>query len=153
MIIEKIGVDAPVATYGLDETYSPVEPTGVEAKTVVAWYNFSVRPGTKGNAVYGGHVTWNGSAVFKNLHKLAAGDLVKLRDERGAEVVYRVTSNQLIDPSVPDASKVILPTEENVITIFTCGGDFVDTNDPVFGGEYTHRLIIRAELVSVTPVA
>jgi LPXTG-site transpeptidase (sortase) family protein len=152
MIIEKIGVDAPVATYGLDQNQYPVVPTGPDANRIVAWYNFSVRPGMKGNTVYAGHVTWNGAAVFRNLEQVAAGDIIKLRDDRGAEVVYRVTESYLVDPNDPNAVQAILPTSSDVLTIVTCGGDYFETNDPVFGGDYTHRVIVRAELVSVTPV-
>src|SRR5439155_18999711 len=46
MIIDRIGVNAPVAVYGLDENRVPVVPTGDYAGGVVAWYDFSARPGS-----------------------------------------------------------------------------------------------------------
>lgn len=150
MIIEKIGVDAPVATYGLDDQAVPVVPTGPDAQQVVAWYDFSAKPGTGSNAVFAGHVTWNGDAVFRNLDKLQEGDIIKLRDNAGAEVVYRVKSNVQVDPNDPESVKVMYPTEKDEATIITCGGDFFETNDPVAGGDYSHRIIIKADLVSVT---
>jgi LPXTG-site transpeptidase (sortase) family protein len=153
MIIEKIGVDAPVATYGMDAQNYPVVPTGPDANKVVAWYNFSQRPGQHGNSVYAGHVTWNGDAVFRNLDKVGEGDLIKLRDDRGAEAVYSITDKHLVDANDPNAVQAILPTGDDVLTIVTCGGDYFETNDPVFGGDYTHRVIVRAKLVSVTPAA
>jgi LPXTG-site transpeptidase (sortase) family protein len=153
MIIEKIGVDAPVSTYGMDAQNYPEVPTGPDAKQVVAWYNFSVRPGMSGNTVYAGHVTWNGDAVFRNLEKVATGDTIKLVDQRGSEAVYRVTESYLVDPNDPSAVEAIMPTDKDVMTIVTCGGDYFETNDPVFGGDYSHRVIVRAELVSVSPVA
>jgi LPXTG-site transpeptidase (sortase) family protein len=153
MIIERIGVDAPVSTYGMDAQNYPEVPTGPDAKQVVAWYNFSVRPGMSGNTVYAGHVTWNGDAVFRNLEDVAAGDIIKLVDERGAEAVYRVTESYLADANDPSAVQAILPTDKDVMTIVTCGGDYFQTNDPVFGGDYTHRVIVRADLISVTPAA
>lgn len=152
MIIERIGVSAPTATYGLDANRVPIVPTGGDAAYVVAWYNFSARPGTGGNAVYAGHVTWNGPAVFYNLSTLGAGDLIRLRDDRGAEVVYEVTANFQIDPSDPNSVQVLYPMNEDVITIVTCSGSFFSTGDPVFGGDYSSRTIIRAKLVSVTRV-
>lgn len=148
MIIERIGVDAPVATYGLDENRIPIVPTGPDAAQVVAWYDFSARPGTDGNAVFAGHVTWNGNAVFYSLDTLQSGDIIRLRDDSGVEVVYRVTSNYSVDPNDPEAVKTIHPTEEDVLTIVTCGGTYFETSDPVFGGDYTERIIIRAELVT-----
>jgi hypothetical protein len=63
-----------------------------------------------------------------------------------------VTESYLVDPNDPNAVQAILPTSADVLTIVTCGGDYFETNDPVFGGDYSHRVIVRAELVSVTPV-
>lgn len=150
MVIERIGLNAPVATYGLDENRIPIVPTGAWAGGVVAWYDFSARPGTGGNSVYAGHVTWNGAAVFYSLSTLGAGDLIRLRDDRGAEVVYQVTANDLLD--VNAALQTMYPTDRDMLTIVTCGGSFYSTGHPVFGGEYTSRTVVRAELVSVTRV-
>jgi hypothetical protein len=44
-------------------------------------------------------------------------------------------------------------TDEDVITIITCDGDFVDTGDPVYGGEYPYRLVVRAGLAETLPGA
>jgi LPXTG-site transpeptidase (sortase) family protein len=153
MIIESLGVNAPISTYGLDENAIPIVPTGPDAAEVIAWYDFSAKPGTGSNAVFAGHVTWNGDAVFRRLDTLKAGDIVRLRDEKGAEIVYRVFSNFFVDPNDPESVKVMYPTATDQATIITCGGDFFDTGDPVAGGDYTERVIVKAELVSVTPVA
>jgi len=150
MIIERIGVDAPVAPYGLDEQAVPIVPTGPDAQQVVAWYDFSAKPGTGSNAVFAGHVTWNGDAVFRNLNTLQEGDMVKLRDNQGAEVVYRVKSNVTVDPNDPESVEVMYPTEKDEATIITCGGEYFENNDPIAGGDYTQRVIIKADLVSVT---
>ena len=150
MFIERIGVAAPVAVYTLDENRIPIVPTGPYAGGVVAWYDFSARPGTGGNAVYAGHVTWNGAAVFYGLTALGAGDLIHVKDDRGAEVVYQVTNNDLLD--VDAALQAMYPTDRDMLTIVTCGGSFYSTGDPVFGGEYTSRTVIRAALVSITRV-
>jgi LPXTG-site transpeptidase (sortase) family protein len=152
MIIERIGVNAPVVTYGLDENRNPVVPTGAGAGGIVAWYDFSAQPGTGGNAVYAGHVTWNGVAVFYSLEALGAGDLIRLRDDRGAEVAYQVVMNTSMDPHDPATLQMMYPESRDMLTIITCGGSFYSTGDPVFGGEYTSRTVIRAELVSVTRV-
>ncbi len=65
MIIDKIGVDAPVLTFGLDENAIPEIPTD---PWDVAWYDFSAQPGTGSNAVFAGHVTWFGPGVFYDLY-------------------------------------------------------------------------------------
>ena len=150
MIIEKLKVDAPVRTYSLDANAVPEVPTGPGAAEIVAWYDFSARPGTGSNAVFSGHVTWFGQAVFWQLKRLEAGDTIKLRGEDGTELVYSVTESFLVNPRGPEALGVMSGTPTDIITIITCDGDFIDTNDPVFGGEYTDRRVVRAGLVSVT---
>ena len=152
MIIDKLGVDAPVATYGLDENDVPIVPTGPDAADVVAWYDFSAQPGTGGNSVFAGHVTWFGNAVFLKLDTIQAGDTIRLIDDKGAEVVYRVTANQSLAPDDPEAVKTMYPTDKDMVTIITCGGTFFDTGDPIAGGDYTHRIVIKAELVTVNRV-
>jgi len=152
MIIDRIGVNAPVAVYGLDENRVPGVPTGDYAGGVVAWYDFSARPGSGGNAVFAGHVTWNGAAVFYSLSTLGAGDQIRLVDDRGAQVVYQVVMNESMDPNDPATLQMMYPADRDMLTIVTCGGSFYRTGDPVFGGEYTSRTVIRAELVSITRV-
>jgi LPXTG-site transpeptidase (sortase) family protein len=153
MTIDRIGVNAPVKTFGLDKKAVPEVPVGEEGRVVVAWYNFSARPGTGSNAVFAGHVTWNGQAVFYNLNDLEAGDTIRLTSPDGTEVVYSVSSKFSVDPEDPDSLKVMYATDKDVITIITCGGDFTRTGDPVFGGEYNERLVVRADLVSVNQPA
>lgn len=155
MVITKISVDAPVEEYGLDDQAVPVVPTGANAASVVAWYNFSAKPGTGGNAVFAGHVTWNGVAVFYNLSSLAAGDEIDLTGQDGTKLTYIVSQVFTVDPTTdPHARDVMLATPDDVLTIITCGGEFVrNPNDHVFGGDYNHRLVVRAALQSVAPAA
>lgn len=147
-VFEKLGVDAPVETFGLDENAVPVVPTGDNAAEIVAWYNFSAQPGT-GNAVFAGHVTWFGEAVFFDLKTSEPGDAIKLRGEDGTELTYVVSSVSSVDANDPESVKVMSATDppSDVITIITCDGAFQDTDDPVFGGEYSRRLVVRAERV------
>ena len=152
MFIDRIGVGAPVVTYGLDANRAPIVPTGAGAGGIVAWYDFSARPGTGGNAVYAGHVTWNGAAVFYNLSMLGGEDYIRLRDDRGAELIYHVVMNQEMGANDPATLQMMYPADHDMLTIVTCGGSFYSTGDPVFGGEYTSRTVIRAELVKVTRV-
>ena len=152
MIIDRIGVNAPVVVYGLDENRVPIVPTGPGAGGIVAWYDFSARPGTGGNTVFAGHVTWNGAAVFYSLSTLGAGDQIRLVDDRGAQFVYQVVMNETMDANDPATLQTMYPADHDILTIVTCGGTFYRTGDPVFGGEYTSRTVIRAELVSITRV-
>jgi LPXTG-site transpeptidase (sortase) family protein len=153
MQIGSIGVSAPVDEYGLDENAVPIVPTGSDAADVVAWYNFSARPGTGSNAVFAGHVTWNGPGVFYRLTSVKAGDTIQLRGQDGTELEYVVTEVFSVNPSIDEnARDVMLPTEKDVITIITCSGSFTaNPNDPTYGGDYNERLVVRGDLVTVTP--
>jgi LPXTG-site transpeptidase (sortase) family protein len=144
MVIGKLGVDAPVSAFGLDSNNVPEVPLGADAPEVVAWYNFSAKPGIGSNAVFAGHVTWNGPAVFFNLTSVAAGDEIKLVGQDGSELLYQVIEVYSVNPSDPESLSVMHATHEDVITIITCDGTFTDTNDPVFGGDYSARLVVRA---------
>lgn len=153
LVIEKLGISNVVDTYGLDENAIPVVPTGDDAAEVIAWYEFSARPGTGSNAVFAGHNSWFGDAVFTYLHELEPGDEIRLVDGAGAELVYSVTDVFSVDPNDPESLRVMHATDTDVITLITCGGDFVDTNDPVFGGEFSDRVIVRGDLKTVNAPA
>lgn len=149
IVIDKIGVNAEVDSYGTDDDGTPQVPYRGD---VVAWYQFTLPPGTGGNAVFAGHYTWNGDAVFKRLGELQVGDRVAIvGEDTGQELVYRVSSTSLIDPSDgPAAAEAMGSTSVDSVTLITCGGEHFITDDPVFGGGYTKRQIVRAELVTTT---
>lgn len=150
MVIDRIGVNAPVFTYGLDANAVPQVPLNAWD---VAWYDFSSPPGGGGNAVFAGHVTWSGQAVFYNLDQLVPGDSIVLRGEDGSELRYTVSESFLVDPADPNALAVMGPADSDMITIITCDGDFYYTGDPVFRGDYTHRRVVRAGLTSFDVVS
>jgi LPXTG-site transpeptidase (sortase) family protein len=152
MVIEKIGVDAPVRAFGLDEEQAPEIPTGDDAASVVAWYDFSAKPGVGSNAVFAGHVTWFGNAVFYSLPDLVNGDQIILRGEDGTQLTYAVSNVFRVRADDPNGRDVMFPTSADVLTIITCDGVFTpDPNDHEAGGNYDNRLVVRADLVSVSP--
>jgi LPXTG-site transpeptidase (sortase) family protein len=147
LIIDKIGVNAPVGTYGLGSDQIPDVPSNGQE---VAWYDFSAHPGGGSNAVFAGHVTWNGRGVFYHLDDLASGDQVTLvANNGGAKLTYTVSEVFLVDADDPNSVSVMSPTPgKDQVTIITCGGD------PFYVGgvaeyDYTHRLIVRASLTGV----
>ena len=150
LIIEKLSIDGVVDTYGLDENAIPRVPTGDNAGQVVAWYDFSARPGIGSNAVFAGHNSWFGEGIFRYLGDLAPGDEVRLVGDGGTEMLYTITDVFSVDPENPESLQVMRATDKDVLTLITCSGSFVDTNDPVFGGEFSDHTIVRADLTSVT---
>ena len=154
MIIEKIGVDAPVIALGLDGNQVPEVPSGPDE---VAWYDWSSKPGWGSNAVFSGHVDWTiyGQpvvGVFYYLHDIGLDDEIKIVLDDGTEYRYVVTGNQAMSDDDPDTLKVMGATPNDVITLITCGGAWVrDWTNPL-GGYYTMRQIVRAELIQEEPL-
>jgi LPXTG-site transpeptidase (sortase) family protein len=157
IVIERINVNAPVRKYGIDPATiggnpTPEIPLGDDARDVVAWYDFSARPATGSNAVFAGHVTWFGPAVFYNLGALEPGDVIRLVDhDGGAQVVYTVTDVFLVEADDPNAVTVMYPTDRDMITILTCGGDYTYTGEAIYGGRYSHRIVVQGDLEAVIP--
>ncbi|MFQ5472409.1 MAG: class F sortase [Dehalococcoidia bacterium] len=149
LVIDAINVNADVFTYGLDANQVPEVPLN---PWDVAWYDFSAQPGTGSNAVFAGHYTWRGVAVFYDLDKLVLGDEVKLIGQNGVELVYTVTDTFLLDPNDPDTLSVMYPTDDDIVTLITCGGTFFPTSDPIAGGDYTDRRIVVASLQTISEV-
>ncbi len=147
LVIPSIGVDATVNTFGLDSDFVPEVPRNGQE---VAWYDWSSEPGTGSNAVLAGHVTWSGAGVFYDLDQLSDGDQILLRSADGAELSYTVEENILVDPDDPSALGSMAPTDDDTITVITCGGTYSPTGGQ-FGGEYSDRRIVRARLSQVTP--
>jgi sortase (surface protein transpeptidase) len=96
----------------------------------------------------GGHVDYwdTGPAVFAHLADLQQGSLIEVTDAAGKGYDYAVawvrayptaelTSNQL--------REIVGPTENPSLTLITCGGAFDSSR-----GEYSMRLVVRAELVT-----
>jgi LPXTG-site transpeptidase (sortase) family protein len=149
MIIEKIGVDAPVVTLGLDENNVPQVP---DNPNDVVWYDWSMRPGWGSNAVFSGHVDWtvNGvpvTGVFYDLRKLEVGDTIKVRLADNTEYQYKIIGNVAVPYDDQQATDAMGATPSEVITIITCGGTWVPERGNPIGGHYTHRQIVRAERV------
>ena len=156
LVIDRLGVDAPVGVYELDENGVPEVPVADDAAEVVAWYDFSSKPGAGSNAVFAGHITWNRApAVFYDLGDLQAGDVVRLVSDDGREYTYEVFANFDVDPYDTESLKVMAPTETDTVTLITCGGTWIPDPSEQFGGDYTTRTIVQAKLMqsSVTAIS
>jgi LPXTG-site transpeptidase (sortase) family protein len=149
--IERLGIEAPVMELGLDANLVPLVPNGSNVPAgehpadVVAWYNFSRKPGHDGNVVMSGHVNWSGRiGAFGRLGDLEVGDFIRVFQQDGSASTYQVTENRDIPWDDPEAVQLMLPTEDEVVTLITCGGTWIPDSSSVIGGNYTHRTIVRA---------
>jgi LPXTG-site transpeptidase (sortase) family protein len=148
LAIPRINVDAPVVPKGLDSQHYPEVP---DSGSDVAWYTFSDPPGRGSNAVFSGHVDWIYwemalEGVFYHLRELQLGDEIRVDMDDGESYLYRVTGNVAVGYDDPNVVQVMEPTSKDVITLITCGGSWIKDYSAV-GGNYSHRVIVRAERV------
>jgi len=143
VIMESIGVNARVSVYGLDEKRLPEIP---EVGDRVAWYDFSGIPGEAGNAVFAGHVRWAGDpGAFADIEDLEVGDPIKVVTADGRKYLYVVSDNFKVDPEDRASLQVMSATKEETITLITCGGEWVTDPEKPLGGDFTERVVVRAE--------
>lgn len=147
IVIPRFEVDAPVVVRGVDANGVMETPDG---PWDVAWYDIrsddSDRPGFGSNAIFSGHVDYInvGPAVFWNLKDLEQGDLVEVRLDDGTVYRYSVSSREQVGaaPSEEEIRKIVGQTEQEIITLITCGGTF-----DASVGQYDQRVVVRAERV------
>jgi LPXTG-site transpeptidase (sortase) family protein len=145
LVIDSLGVDAPVIEMGMDENGIPYVPFNGQD---IAWYNFSSPPGAGSNAVFAGHINWGGApGVFADLDDLQSADTVRLISEDGSEYTYEVFANFAVDPYDDDSLNVMGPTPTDTVTLITCGGSWIPDPSERFGGSYTDRTIVQAQLM------
>jgi len=151
MAIPSLYIDAPVIPLGLTADSQPEVPKRPDQ---VAWYpSFSSAPGQSSNAVLTGHVDWqtpDGApipGVFYRLREMRIGDLIELTLEDGSKLQYRVRANVATAYDDPKIVNVMQRTDKDVITVITCGGAWVKDRREENGGNYSHRVIVRAERV------
>ena len=149
--IEDAGIDAEVEQ--LDIVNGKMEdPTG---PWIVSWYRQGAGLGEIGNVLMAGHVDyWGvGPSVFYNVRDLQPGDVINVTGDNGSTYTYTVTSNETyaVEELVSGKmAELAAPTPTEVLTMFTCGGEFDYVN-----GEYLSRTVVRADRQpdSSTPTA
>lgn len=141
LAVPRIGVDAPITVMGVRPDGAMQDPPGPKT---VAWYNFSGRPGAKGNIVMAGHVDYvnYGPAVFWRLRDLKEGDDIQVYLEDGSVYHYQVVSLTYYDADDAPIAEIVGPTPYEAITLITCGGSFDRSVR-----EYDKRLIVRGARV------
>ncbi len=83
--------------------------------------------------------------VFYRLSELEMGDVVTVTLDDGSELAYRVTANVAIPYDGLNVLKLMDGTTKDVITLITCGGTWEIDPEARYGGNYSHRVVVRAE--------
>jgi len=139
MVIPDISVDAPISVKALDSNGTMQPPDGPED---VAWYEFTARPGSGGNAVFSAHVDYHdyGPAVFARLKELDEGDVIELRLADTTVYRYRVVVSVVYPAAEAPFEDIVGATSRETVTLITCTGSFNAASR-----QYSHRLVVRAE--------
>ncbi len=88
-------------------------------------------PGEKGNCVLAGHRNYSFGSMFNRLNELEIGDALYF-DSREGTFAYRVREIRIVEP---EALEILDPTEEEILTLYTCTPIYIAT----------HRLVVLAE--------
>lgn len=158
LVIGKANVDAPLHTKAVPASGgvlpSPDGPDDVIFYDFAAWDGLGGYPGSGGRIVISGHVDYGGgyckngtvpppcTAVFWDINKLQAGDMIEIRLSSGVQQ-YRVTSTDNLGAT--DQAKwddVWKSTSKESIVLVTCGGDFNRETH-----EYDKRHVVYGERV------
>ena len=113
----------------------------------VGWYEASGKPGLNGTAIIDGH---NGGphvhGVFKDLPKLASGDIIEIERGDGIIFKYSVVENNSVLLSESDAYMSVAAKSPEVgkesVTLISCTGEWSQQQ-----GTYLSRQFTRAVLV------
>lgn len=145
LIVEKLGVKrARILPMGVNTSGELDTPRNIFD---VGWYEGSGKPGLGGTMMIDGH---NGGphvhGVFKDLPKLANGDIIKIERGDGEVFEYEVVENKAIalDESnayMSTAAKTPVEGRESV-TLISCTGEWSQQQ-----GTYLSRQFTRAVLV------
>jgi LPXTG-site transpeptidase (sortase) family protein len=140
--IDKIALAAEVETIEIVDGVMQ-DPTG---PWVVSWYKETAKLGEIGNIVMAGHLDyWDvGPAVFFNITQLVKGDTITITGEDNEPYVYSVDWIRNYDADNAPIQDIVGPTEDENLTLITCGGPFDYAN-----GVYLQRTVVRTTRAEV----
>ncbi|MFJ7494144.1 class F sortase [Streptomyces sp. NPDC097727] len=129
--IPSIGVNSSLMRLGLNEDGTVQVPPAEKGMTV-GWYTGGTVPGERGAAVLIGHNnTRFGKAVFHDLKKIGKGADIAIRNDRGAEIHFRVTGTETVSKKAFPTEKVYGATNARTLRLITCDGAFDAQGHPV----------------------
>jgi len=137
LVIEKLRVLAPIEVKGVDARNVMEAP---DRPADAAWYRFTARPGSGGNAVFSGHRDFGQPAtpaVFWHLDQLGPGDAIAVVSDRQTQILYRVVRTWDYSVTSIPMEQVLAADPGDAVTVITTSGTYLR-------GGYDHRLVVRA---------
>lgn len=146
LIIDVLGIDAPVGAYGVDSNGQMEVPDNV---TEVGWYRHGPSPGEPGSAVLAAHVDLRGPGrgLFYDLADLEEGDEVSVRLSDGTTVEFRVAARSIYLKDELPLDAIFSREGDPVLTLITCGGGFSSST-----GHYDSNVVVYATPSDGEPV-
>lgn len=125
-------IEIPRVRVNLSITPGLISDKGVWqiSDTGASFLNSSAFPGANSNVVIYGH---NKTNLLGPLRWIKPGDTIIIQTEDGKSWKYQVQETLTVSP---DEISVVMPTEKEVLTVYTCTG-FLDSQ----------RFVVRAKLV------
>jgi sortase (surface protein transpeptidase) len=141
--IPAINVSARMLSLGVNEKNELAVPP-IEKADQASWYKLGPSPGELGSAVILGHVdsVKKGPAVFFNVGKLKAGDVITVARKDGSKPIFKVDSVQSFPKAEFPTELVYDQSHEPTLKLITCGGDFDKKNR-----NYLSNVIVFATLI------
>ncbi len=128
LIVESIGLDAPIIALGLVDSTGQMEvPEDVRE---VGWYRYGSAPGEVGSAVLAAHVDGygQGRGAFFDLRELGPGDEIRIVDEDGVEQLFIVGGRATYGKDELPLDVIFSRSGGAILTLVTCGGGFNETD-------------------------
>lgn len=138
LVIEKLGVNAPVEKTGLTDKGDMQAPDTPDS---AGWYRYGYLPGALGSAVVAAH-SWHkaGEGVFSRLEKLEKGDQLQLVTDATVQT-YEVEKKQAY-PAHAEVPEVFTASDKARLNLITCVGDWLPAQQ-----SYTHRFVVYTTFV------
>lgn len=139
LTIPSLGVHTNIEQVGVDKNNNmdiPKDPSNV------AWYKPGTVPGNIGNAVIDGHLDWYGikQAVFYFIGSLKSGDRIYVRDDKGRDRAFVVTTQITCTWDKCPLQDIFGASSSTRLNLITCAGVFNRTQQ-----NYDKRLVVFAQ--------
>lgn len=135
--VPPLHIEAPIEEVGLTPEGNMAAPT---SNTTLGWYKYGAMPGNPGPAVLAAHTGLpNQPTMFRRLEHIQKGDIVEVKDKKGATVSFEVVEQAIYTPDTAPRERIFGATSAAQLTIITCTGTWLPKERT-----YSHRLVMYA---------